>query len=351
MKYIIFLTINFKQSINGNYRIYLGISKTNNPNTFDGYIGDGVNIKQIGSFKYPKTPFQAAVKKYGTDAFKRVVLYTFNTIEEAYKKKQELLTKDFLNNSGTYNYSIEESTKPIYQFDKGGKLLKTWSNTFELCDFYGYSTAKFFSAIKYQCLLLDSYWSDKPTICVEQYSKKSIPNTVYLYNIDGKLIKEFYSKEECATYTSLSVTEVGKAILNQTFINGLYFISNKLTDLFTAKPRRSCLHQTFYVYKSDNTFIGKFVGKEIMNVIDCHSWSKIFRIFTTCNNWYKDFYITTTAIDKVPDTNIDVYDKQGNFIEHISNIAVLKAKYKITNYKKVQQGDKFFGDYILKYSK
>lgn len=351
MKYIIFLTINLKQSINGNCRMYLGISKTDKPNGFDGYIGDGVNVKQISSFKYPKTPFQEAVKKYGTDAFRRVVLYTFNTLEEAHKKKQELLTKDFLNNSGTYNYSIEESTKPIYQFDKNGTLLKTWSSSYELCDFYGYSTAKFFSAIKYKCNLLDSYWSNQLSINVEDYSNKSIPNTIYLYNIDGKLIKEFYSKEECATYTTLSINDISKAILNQTFVNGLYFISNKLTDLFIAKPRRSCLHQTFYVYKSDNTFVGKFVGKEIMNVIDCHSWAKIFKILTIYNNWYKDFYITTNTIDKVPDTNIDVYDKQGNFIEHVSNVAVLKSKYKVTNYKKIQMGDKYFGDYIFKYSK
>jgi hypothetical protein len=349
MKYIIFLTINLKHSINGNHRAYLGVHGTDKPNVFDGYIGDGINIKQISSYKYPKTPLQEAVKKYGVSSFKRIVLYTYDTAEEAYKKLDELRTKEFLNNSSTYNYITESYNKPIYQFNNKGELVKTWNNSYEICDFYGYSSTKLFSAIKYKCLFLNSYWSLTPEI--KDYSDKQVPNIIYLYNIDGKLIKELYSKEDCMAYTSLTYNDVSKAILNQTFINGLYYISNKLTDLFAVKPRRSCIHQTFFVYKSDNTFVGKFVGKEIMNVIDCHSWLKISNVFTLYNNWYKDFYISLKEIDRIPNTNIDVYDKQGNFIEHISNLEDLKTKYKVTNYKRIQQGDKYFGDYIFKCSK
>ena len=77
----------------------------------------------------------------------------------------------------------------------------------------------------------------------------------------------------------------------------------------------------FYVYDVNNNFIGKFVGKELMKVIDLHSWDYINHIFTKNKNWYKDFYISLEEIDKVPAKKIgngicvDIYDKYGNFIE------------------------------------
>ena len=44
MKYIVYLTKNLKSCINGNYRIYIGVHKTEDPSIFDGYLGDGCYI-------------------------------------------------------------------------------------------------------------------------------------------------------------------------------------------------------------------------------------------------------------------------------------------------------------------
>ena len=69
MKYIVYLTKNKLEKVNGINRIYIGVHATENPTIFDGYIGCGVYIKQPSTYINPKTPFQCAVKKYGINAF------------------------------------------------------------------------------------------------------------------------------------------------------------------------------------------------------------------------------------------------------------------------------------------
>jgi len=59
----------------------------------DGYIGSGYALKE-------------AIKKYGKDSFSREVLFTFKTEEEAYKKEQELVGVDKVNNIDYYNMSV-----------------------------------------------------------------------------------------------------------------------------------------------------------------------------------------------------------------------------------------------------
>ena len=51
-KFIVYQTTNLKNS-----RIFIGIHKTSEPYKVDGYIGDGVNVKDNSTYMYPKTPF------------------------------------------------------------------------------------------------------------------------------------------------------------------------------------------------------------------------------------------------------------------------------------------------------
>ena len=69
MKYIVYLTTNLKSKIRGINRIYIGVQKTENPEIFDGYMGCSVKINSPPTYMNPKTPFQYAVKKYGTASF------------------------------------------------------------------------------------------------------------------------------------------------------------------------------------------------------------------------------------------------------------------------------------------
>ena len=89
MKFIVYCTTNIV-----NKKIYIGVHKTENPDKFDGYLGCSVRATQPSTYMNPKTAFQYAVKKYGTDKFSRSILYVYDTAEEALlarlKKEQEL---------------------------------------------------------------------------------------------------------------------------------------------------------------------------------------------------------------------------------------------------------------------
>jgi hypothetical protein len=82
MKYIIYCTTNIV-----NNKIYIGFHATENPEIFDGYIGNGVYVNKPSTYMNPKYAFHYAVKKYGTDNFKRSILYIFDNEEEALKKE------------------------------------------------------------------------------------------------------------------------------------------------------------------------------------------------------------------------------------------------------------------------
>lgn len=361
MKYIVYITVNKESKFNGLNRIYIGVHKTENPYIFDGYLGDGVQAQQASSFKNPKSPFQYAVKKYGVKAFERITLFIYDTPKEAYQKLHDIIKQDFLNKTHVYNIDIDYSKgyKPLYQFDLKGKVIKKWENAEDCYDFYGYPVSKFNIAKETKLVLLNSFWANTPTIKVAEYSIKDMMINTFLYSKEGKLLKEFVSKEDCAKYINCTVKDIINAMRNFSLIHNQYYVINKLVDEFIPKCRRQYIHQTFYVYKEDNTYLGIYKGKEVMRVLDNYSWARINNIFAINNGWYKDFYVSLTPVNKVPKReiksklSIDVYDKYGNFIEHINSIKTVKEKYAIpaSKLKNIQQGNKYFKDYIFKYSK
>lgn len=360
MKYIVYLTTNLSDKANGINKIYIGVHKTEDPKVFDGYLGDGVYVSQASTFKYPKTILQYAVKKYGVKSFRRETLYIYNTAKEAYLKEKELVDLHFISQQHTYNVYVggnyDHNQQPLYQYDLAGKLIKKWEHATDAYDFYGYPIQRFEYVINAKRQFLNYLWSWNKAIDASDFDIdiKGNPLVLYVFNSSGKCIKEFYSYSSCEEF--INSQDVNKAIKEQCLINKKYYISNKLTDQFYPKPRRNYIHKTFYVYDKNNKFYGKFVGKELMKVINLHSWKKIKNIFELNDNWYKDFYITLEPIDKVPikkynTFKVDVYDQLGSFIETIDSIVRLKEKYKISSskLKNIQLGDKYFNNWIFKY--
>lgn len=361
MKYIVYLTKNLKCKINGINRIYIGVHATENPEIFDGYIGCGVKIQQPSTYMYPKSPFQYAVKKYGVSAFERTILFIYNNAEEAYLKEAELVNQNFLNLDYTYNVALggqyEERFKPLYQYDLNGNLIKLWKTSKDAYEFFEIPAYKFDSPKKNKSIFLNSYWSSSPITDFSEYSKTKITKITYLYTKNGKLIKEFESQTQCAEYINYDKDELSRAIKQQTLIKKQYYVSDKLVDEFIPCKRKNYINMKFYVYK-DSKLISECIGKELMNIIDLHSWNKINHIFAHNKNWYKDYYISTEPTDTIPNKRIgngiavDVYDKYGNFIETIKSIKEVKEKYNVpaSKIKNIQFGDKYFENYIFKYN-
>ena len=345
MSYIIFLTVNTKRD-----KTFLGLHETENPEIFDGYLGDGIWINQPSTFMYPKTPLQCAVKKYGTDSFKRYTLFTTNSrdyAEEAFNKIMHYCCDDFWYNTGY------ESFEKIYQFDLGGNLQKEWS-MYDACNFYGYLPIKFIQAARQQVKLLNSYWSFIKKIDVKEYSPKIGNQLIYYYYPEGKLMSIHYD--------DIMTKELIDQINHQTLVtlerNGSlvskHYITNKIVDEFNPKPRREYKDQVYYVY-TNNEFVGAFVGKEVMPIISLHSWAKIKNAIQLNGGWYKDFFISLEKVNEIPEKKIrrevDVYDKYGKFIETFSSIKELKEKYGLRSceIKNIMKGTKYCKDWIFKY--
>lgn len=125
-KTIVYLTVNTV-----NNKIYVGVHNTENPNKFDGYIGNGINIYNSNSNKHPKTPFAYAVKKYGVNAFKRFTIKICDTRNEALLLEKIIVDEKFILREDTYNICIGGGDPPknevfVYQYDLKGNFIKEY---------------------------------------------------------------------------------------------------------------------------------------------------------------------------------------------------------------------------------
>lgn len=365
MKYIVYLTKNLKSFVDGHNRIYIGVHKTENPNIKDNYYGCGCKKGQPSTYMYPKTPFQYAFKKYGADAFERTTLFVYDDENSAYNKEAEIVDIDFLKLSYTYNACLGGKHyckfKKLYQFDTKGVLKHVWEYSKEAYEFYGYPMEQFEYAIHHKHLFLDSYWATKESIDVTEYNnhKHGCPKLTHLYDKKGKWLGEFESRKKCAEYINVSTNSVDKAIYTNSLIAEKYYVSDKLYDLYTPKPRRQNITKQFYVYNKNSELIGKGIGKEIMSIINCHSWSKIHDCFRYHQGWFNDLYISEKEISTVPEKisgnkkKVDIFDKYGNFIETLTSIKEVKSKYKVpaSKIKNLEMGDRYFDNYIFKFHK
>lgn len=122
MKYIVYKTIN---KINN--KIYIGVHKTENPEIFDGYLGNGVYVQRPSSYSNPKTHFQFVIKKYGVENFMRTVVKVFDVENDAYKLESELVNEEFIKREDTYNLvpggrDVSQFMVKVYMYDIEGNF-------------------------------------------------------------------------------------------------------------------------------------------------------------------------------------------------------------------------------------
>ena len=363
MKYIVYLTINLKSQINGINRIYVGVHKTEDPFIFDGYLGCGCYINQPSTYMYPKTPFQYAVKKYGVQSFRREILFIFDNKQDAYNKEAEIVNIDFLKQAHTYNACLGgisyNNYKPLYQFTLDGVLIKKWDYSIEAYEFYNVPMEKFEYAIHDKHPLFDSLWATQNSINLTEYSTKTWgePKVTHLYSKEGKWLKEFLSRKECAEYIGTKEEVIVKAIKQDSLVLKQYYVSDSLVDEIKPKARKQYAKSKIYVYDENSCLIGSGIGKEVMPLIREHSWQVIRDAFRYKKGWYKNFYLSMQEIDKVPERQsgngikIDVYTKYGDFIETLNTVKEVREKYNVpsSKIKNIEQGNRYFKDWIFKY--
>lgn len=318
MKWIVYCT-----TCTENGKIYIGVHKTETPEVFDGYIGNGLKIGY--NIKSPHTAFQYAVKKYGYNKFKRNTLYVFDTEEAAYAKEAEIVTLEFVKRRDNYNICLGGLHAGIvydslYQYDYEGNLIKEWNSVGEAVRYYGCNSNRFNMVIKDKRSAFNSYWSktkfDKLPI---EYYQKSKRSEIYCYDSTGELIKIFDSVKEIIEEFKFTKASVEDACSHKVPLHGLYFISDgsdinniiKIRTLITNLTDRSI--STYKDGKLVKTYPSLAqAAKE--NNISPNIIKKALKDKTGIWAYgYKEIY-DDTLVEPVP-LKIDQYDLDGNFIK------------------------------------
>ena len=260
MKYIVYLTTNIK-----NQHIYVGVHKTENPEIFDGYIGNGVNRFNPSSMYNSKAPFCLAVQKYGFDSFKRAIIKIFDTEKEALNLEGEIVNEDFINRNDTYNIALGGGLPPInnkiiYQYDLNGNFIKEWSSIREAAKFYNCSETCIGNAVILKRMSQDYFWADKNVnlLDINEYTIYSPKIPVYIYNKDTKeFYKGFESLSDCTSFLEDSLYHVQRAIKLGRCVKG-YYISLQLTPIYECKIQKVRLTGKVHQYSLDGKYIQSF---------------------------------------------------------------------------------------------
>lgn len=219
MKFIVYCTT---CKING--KIYIGVHKTENPNVFDGYIGNGLKIGY--NIKNPKTAFQHAVKKYGYSNFVRNTLFVFDNEEEAYLKEKEIVTLEFIRQKDNYNTNVSNKLNvtnyrtskhsEIYQYDENGNLLNIFKSNKEASEKLNITLTSLTYARSHKSLLKGFYFLSADDnvdniIKIKEEIYKITDKSVSKYK-NGILIYTYPNMKQAAKENNISVSEIKKSI-------------------------------------------------------------------------------------------------------------------------------------------
>lgn len=344
MKYIVYQTINTV-----NNKIYIGVHETQNPEIFDGYLGCGCRVNIPSSYQNPKSPFQAALKKYGCSKFKRSTLFIFNTLQEAYDKEAEIVTYEFIRRKDTYNAQLGgfgggHILNPINQFDLNGNYIKTWNTIKAASEFYGISHTAIMNAVKFKGSSNNYFWSHENKINIEEFS---IVEKHPCYKYDGetlKFLEGYESIKEAAQVNDNLEQAIRRSIQTGYKIKGYYY-SDKVFDFFEARPKLSLKKATIYVYDLDGKYITSLTGTseitKYFNVKTCNSIIKSIK----SNLPYKQFQIKLKYVESLnPVVNkrniskkIIQFTETGNFVKEFNSITEAVKIYG-TGVQKVLRG-------------
>lgn len=242
MKYIVYQTTNKE-----NGKLYIGVHKTENPDIFDGYIGNGIYVGY--SLENPKTVYQYALKKYGYNSFIRTTLRVFDNEADAYDYEAQLVTLDFIKSDNNYNIKTggihgSWNYKTVYQFDYSGNLKKTWNSVNEIIEYYSCNPSRIRMAVVNKYSAFESYWNYENTINVEEY-RKSSQNELYQFNQKGELIKVFKNTAEASRILNYNLGSLNEAVSKKKLYKEHYWTKDpdniiniiKVNNLFNLRNK------------------------------------------------------------------------------------------------------------------
>lgn len=288
-----------------NNKVYIGVHQTDNPDVFDGYIGNSINIyNRRWALEHPKFPFHYAVIKYGVNNFKRETLFQFNNKKDAYNKEAEIVTEEFIKSNDNYNVAVggdapKAKSYKIYQFDYNGNFVREYPQIILAAKLnnIGYSALQY--AIDNKRGTHGFYWSKDSKIDITEYGYK---NTFkyYIYDSKGNFIQEFDNADSIKNFLQTNSGNLSRAVKLSLKISG-YFITTEKLDKLQINVTK--LSGKLNRYTLDGKYIDSFntikEAKEKLNLKLC-SIAQAIKLGRQCNG-----YRWTRTDNPTPTININ----------------------------------------------
>ena len=258
-KYIVYKTTNL---VNG--KIYIGVHKTLTPYEFDGYLGNGIYFKR-GVNKRFHVPFANAVRKYGFENFKRETLFIFDTLEEAYKKEEEIVTFDFVQRDDNYNVETGgcgginiRNEKIIYQYNLFGEYIREFRSMSEAERILKIRTGNIHNAIRTKTSIAGYYWSHSKLHELDLSKMNTKRKIVYQYAANGEYECKYSSAKEASK--ALNCGSISNSMKKGELIKNK-FLSFEKFDKFIPKEKYKILVNKVYQYDLEGNFLAEYENK------------------------------------------------------------------------------------------
>ena len=287
MIYIVYLTTNILNNM-----IYVGVHKTESLQ-FDGYLGNGINRFKSNIIN-PKTKFQAAVKKYGFDAFRRNIIKAFDNVEDALDLEAEIVNEEFLLRKDVYNMVLGGGLPPIlnkeiYRYDLNGNYLNQYNSIVDASKEFNISESAIGKAVNFKRTCAKFLWSDikLDKLDLSLYNIYNPNIIIYCYNSNGTYNRSFNSMYECTKILECNLSNVQRGIKLGNLVKG-YYLSDKLYSIY-EKPKTQRLTGMVHQYNLDGTYIQSFNSiKEAENKLNCNLQG-INDAIKLNNSFYKNY--------------------------------------------------------------
>lgn len=258
MKYIVYLTTNLV-----NNKIYVGVHKTENPNKFDGYIGNGVNCYVPSSINNPTTPFHYAVKKYGFSAFKRSIIKIFDNLDDALQLEADIVNESFIERHDTYNITLGGGMPPlgnkkVYQYTLNGIFLRQYNSITEASIELNVSDSSIGKAALYKRTSCNSLWTfDKfDRLDLSKYNIYNSNIEIYCYKENCEYFCTYPSMSSCSKSLGCNLSNVQRALKTGGLVKG-YYLSKTLLGQF-VKQKSERLTGEIHRYDLSGIYIDSF---------------------------------------------------------------------------------------------
>ena len=291
MKHIVYKTTNL---ING--KIYIGVHKTENPNIFDGYLGNSLWTNDLYLLRNPKEPFHFAVAKHGIENFKRETLMIFNNRQDALDLERWLVTKEFINRNDTYNITLGGGDPPtgsklIYQYNLDGSFVKEWQSIREASKYFKCSDSSIGRAVLDKTQSNGFFWSEEKfdILNLEKFNIDGNKRKTYLYDKDGNFLKEFKSISDCARFLNKTPSRIDKSAKLENCIDKKWRISFEKHNKLEINNSNINI-DNIYQYNLNGDFVAEYDGKtykryKIVNAIKLnHAYMGFQWSFIKTNN-------------------------------------------------------------------